>query len=91
MAILLKVHWVDKSGHPEPHQAITHIGGTSGAMCWQHTQLEAISYLERGLFSYYIEKDARVWKLAVALTADQQKHLIIQSDGQPSQSLPDLL
>jgi hypothetical protein len=90
MAIVLKVKWVDKSDQPEPFQRIRQIGGDSRQMPWQHTQEQAIESIERGLFSYYVEKDARVLKLDVGLTADGKKFLTVPEAGGDPQLLLDL-
>jgi hypothetical protein len=90
MAIVLKVEWVDKSDQPEPHQRIRYVGGNSGELQWKHTQAQAIESIESGLFTYYVEKDARVLELSVGLTADGKKHLTIQADGGHPQPLLDL-
>jgi hypothetical protein len=84
MAILLKVKWIDKSDHPELHQRVGHIGGSSREFQWQHTQAQAIESIERGEFAYYVIKDVRALKLDVALTADGKKYLTIQAgNGHP--------
>ncbi|MGA2242675.1 MAG: DUF3892 domain-containing protein [Verrucomicrobiota bacterium] len=90
MAILLEVKWVDKSDQPDPHQRIRAIGGDSMELRWKHSQAEAIESIERGLFAYYVEKDAHALKLDVGLTADGKKYLTIQADGKHPQSLLDL-
>jgi hypothetical protein len=77
MAILLKVQWVDKSDQLEPHQQIRHIGGVSGRLRWKYTQAQAIESIERGMFAYYVEKDARSLSLVVGQTSDGQKFLTL--------------
>ena len=66
MAVLLKVQWVDQSNGVEPHRRIAHIGGISGALPWKHSQAQAIESIERGLFVYYVENDARAVRLGRA-------------------------
>jgi hypothetical protein len=90
MAILLKVKWVDKSDQSDPHQRIRCIGGDSRELQWKHTEAQAIESIERGLFAYYVEKDARALKLDVGLTADGKKYLTIQAGGRHPQPLLDL-
>jgi hypothetical protein len=90
MAIVLKVKWVDKSNQPAPSQRIRQIGGDSRQMRWQHTQEQAIESIERGLFTYYVEKDARILKLDVGLTADGKKYLTVPKAGGDPQLLLDL-
>src|SRR5258708_32789579 len=87
MAILLKVKWVEQTDHPVPYQRIRRIGGDTNEMEWQHTRAQAIEGIERGQFSYYLEKDALVLKLDVGQTADGHKYLTIQGNGGPPQAL----
>jgi hypothetical protein len=90
MAIVLKVKWIDRSDQPEPHQRIRHIGGESRELRWKHTQSQAIESIERGLFAYYVEKDAHALVLRVGLTADGKKHLTLQAGGEQAHILFDL-
>jgi len=87
MALVLTVKWVEQSNQPEPHQRIKHVGGVSGQLRWKHTQAEAVEAIERGLFAYYFEWDARPVKLEIAQTAGR-KYLTVGS-GQ-SHTLLDL-
>ena len=91
MALVLTVQWVEQSNQPEPHLRIRHIGGVSGQLRWKHTQAEAVEAIERGLFAYYFEWDARPArpvKLEIAQAADGRKYLTVGS-GQ-SHALLDL-
>jgi hypothetical protein len=81
MAILLEVKWVDQSEHVPAHQRIRHIGGNSGRLRWKHTQAEAIESIESSLFSYYFKVKGRASRLRVGLTADGQKFLTMEDDG----------
>jgi len=90
MSILLKVSWVDKADQPEVHRRIRRIGGSSRELQWNHTREQAIEYIERGQFAYYVEKDARALELGVGRTADGNKYLKTEADGEPSQLLLDL-
>ena len=90
MAILLKVKWVDKSDQPDAYQRIRCIGGDSRGLQWKHTEAQAIESIERGLFKYYVEKDARVIQLDVGLTADGRKFLTVQAGTRHLHPLLDL-
>lgn len=82
MAIVLKIKWVEQSSQPEPHLRIRKIGGDSGQFLWKHTQAEAVANLERELFAYYVEQNARPLKLDIAQAADGTKYLTV-FPGQP--------
>jgi len=92
MAILLKVKWVDKSDQSEPHQRIRHIGGDSRELKWKHSQAEAVDFIERRQFEYYIhiEKTPRPVRLDVASTPDGEKYLTAQIGDDASQLLFEL-
>ena len=81
---------MNKSNQPEPSQRIRQIGGDSRELRWQHSQSQAIESIERGLFTYYVEKDARILKLDVGLTADGKKYLTVPEAGGDPQLLLDL-
>jgi hypothetical protein len=84
MSILLKVQWVDEAvdeaEQADPCQRIRHIGGTSGALRWQHSLEQAIESIEHGLFTYYVKQGTRALKLDVGLATNGNKYLKIQAD-----------
>lgn len=88
MAILLKVQWVDQSDQPDLFQRVRHIGGDTGQMHWQHSQAQAIESIERGLFTYYLEKDSKVLTLNIARTSDGRKYLSADDGQLPLLNLP---
>jgi hypothetical protein len=90
MAILLKVKWVDQSDQPDPYQRISHIGGHAGEYQWKHTHVQAIQFIEHGLFHYYVEKDARALKLEVGLAPNGCKYLKTPVDSHQPQLLLNL-
>ena len=90
MAIALMVRWVDKSDQPEPQERIRHIGGDSGKLLWKHTRAQAIEFIERGEFAYFVEADFRPWRLEVGRASDGRKYLTIENQGAPPQLLLNL-
>ena len=90
MFILLEVQWVDQSNQPEPRQRIRHIGGDSGQFQWQHSEAQAIEFIERGQFAYYVKKDAGALNLGIGRTADGGKYLTIPANDGQLQVLLDL-
>lgn len=80
MAILLKVHWVDKTEDAGSSQRVRHIGGSSRALRWKHSQAEAIRAIEKGEFTYYMEKETLVFELQVGTSSDGQKYLKTKAD-----------
>jgi len=90
MAILLKVKWVEKTDQIEPHRRIQHIGGDSRQLQWKHSHADAIQYIERKQFEYYIERSPRPVRLDVARTPDGKKYLTTQTEPESFQLLLDL-
>jgi Protein of unknown function (DUF3892) len=90
MFILLEVQWVDQFNQPEARQRIRHIGGDSMEFQWQHTEAQAIEFIERGEFAYFVKHGAGSLNLAVGHTADGGKYLTISADGGQLQTLLDL-
>ena len=90
MFILLEVQWVDQSNHPEAHQRIRRIGGDSGQFQWQHTQAQAIEFIERGQFAYFVKHGDGTLNLDVDRAADGGKYLTIPADGGQLRVLLDL-
>jgi hypothetical protein len=80
MAILLKVHWVDKTEDAGSFQRVRHIGGSTRALRWKHSQAEAIRAIEKGEFTYYMEKETLVFELLVGTSSDGQKYLKTKAD-----------
>ncbi|HSY17961.1 MAG TPA: hypothetical protein VK815_06485 [Candidatus Acidoferrales bacterium] len=80
MAILLKVKWVDQEDAGDPYLRITHIGGKDGQFHWKHTHAQAVSCIEDGSFTYYVEKDARALRLEVGLAPNGGKYLKAPDD-----------
>jgi hypothetical protein len=90
MAILLKVKWVEKSDQPDPCQRIHRIGGEENDLSWQHTQAEAIRFIEHNQFVYYVEKGAHTLELKVERAADGSKYLKTTADDEQLQFLLNL-
>jgi hypothetical protein len=83
----MKVNEVWLMAHPQPHRRIRSIRGSDGQITWQHTQEQAVEYLQKGLFAYYLLHDARAVRLVVGRTAEGESFLKAEPDGES----PDLL
>lgn len=82
MSILLKVQWVDQAEQADLCQRIKHIGGSSRALRWKHSQDEAIRSIEHNIFTYYVKKDAHALKLEIGLATNGRKYLKLPDDDQ---------
>ncbi|MEI8288664.1 MAG: hypothetical protein WCH99_11700 [Verrucomicrobiota bacterium] len=79
--ITLMVNQVSQAEHREPHRRIRSIHGPVGQGEWQHTQTQAIDFIERWQFSYYMVKDGRPVRLVIGRTADGETFLKTELDG----------
>jgi hypothetical protein len=84
---MLKVNRVSLTEHHEAHQRLRSIHGPVGQGEWQHTQEQAVVFIENRMFSYYLLKDSRAVRLVVGRTAAGEKFLKAEPDG----DTPDLL
>lgn len=90
----LKIDCIKKSDRFNPHERITHVGGVNrDGGRWRVTQQEAISNIESGNWSFYVERPTgdRV-EVIVATSAQANKYLKTTADGdQPNNllSLPE--
>jgi hypothetical protein len=46
----LRVTCINKREHQNPHERITHIGGTG----WKYTETDAISYIKQRTHTFYV-------------------------------------
>jgi hypothetical protein len=55
--------------------------GQTGEINWQHTSADAVEYLQRGLFSYFLQRNQKVEPLVLGITAEGEKFLKALSDA----------
>ena len=75
MPIVLKVEKIAISDNLEEHSRIQSIGGSAGQGTWQHTQEQAIEYIENHLFIYCLQHEGRAVRLTIGRTLDGRKFL----------------
>lgn len=81
MAILLRVEWVDRDDTALPGKNVRHIGGSSLKCEWKHSAEDAIHFIERDEFTYYMNANAQMLKVEVGIGADGKKFLKTHADG----------
>jgi hypothetical protein len=86
--LLLTVDWITPAEDRDASHAVRSIGGRSGDLKWEHSQEQAISYIERGLFEYFVREHSQNLKLKVATTMEGRKYLKV--DAQPGVPVSDL-
>ena len=81
-ALLLKVDHVSLLDHPEPQRRILAVHGKYGRDGeWRHTHEQAIEYIEKRMFSYYVNQDTRAVRLVVGRTPTGGKFLKSELDA----------
>ena len=84
-----QIRCIKKSDRYSAHERITHIGGLNpdGAR-WSLTQEAAIQGIEQGKWSFYVERPAgHTVKVVVAISANRNKYLKTESDGEQPNNL----
>jgi hypothetical protein len=81
MPITLKVNKVCLVENVSPQRRVRSIHGRNGQGKWQHTQEQAIEFIENRLFSYYLINDERPVHLVVGQALTGEKFLKAEPDG----------
>jgi hypothetical protein len=81
MPVILKVNQVCLAEAVAPQQRVLSIHGRSGQGEWQHTQEQAIEYIENRLFSYFIIHQELAVRLVVGQAPTGEKFLKAEPDG----------
>jgi hypothetical protein len=94
MAQSVRIECINKTDRMNPHERIRNVGGAnSDRSRWRLSQAEAISYIENGTYSFYVERPQRD-RVAVVVAVSQygNKYLKTSAAGdQPNNllSLPE--
>lgn len=83
-----QIECINKLDRPNPHERITHVGGTSGGG-WRITQQEAIRYIERNEWRFWVKPAGAtksVW-VVVAVSRYGHKYLKTENDGEHPNNL----
>ena len=82
MKILLTVKTIGNVNKPDTGHdySIEYLGGKSGEFDWQHTEAQAISYIEQGLFDYFIREDSQNLLVKLGVTPEGRKYLKVDAD-----------
>ena len=88
MGMQHEVKCINKSDRYNPHERIVSIGGVNpDATRWKLSQQDAIKGIEDGKWSFYVAKNGNVVAVVVAVSAQGNKYLKTQADGEQPNNL----
>jgi hypothetical protein len=88
MASRHQITWVNKIDRNNPHELIWSIGGTnSDGIRWKLKQQEAIAGIESGKWKFYVSVDGKSVGVIVATSAQGNKYLKTENDGEQPNNL----
>jgi Protein of unknown function (DUF3892) len=84
----IQVKCITKSNRYDPHERITHIGGTNpDGSRWKLTQEDAIKGIESGKWEFYVSANGHHVKVIVSTSRFGNKYLKTVSDGDQPDNL----
>jgi len=89
MATRLQVMCINKTDRYNAHERIKAIGGTiGGTYRWNHTQEQAIKWIEDGSFAYFVvNKEGNEIDVIVAVSQYGHKYIKTKADGEQPDNL----
>lgn len=88
MAQDVQIKCINKSDRYNPHERITHVGGTNpDGTRWKLTQEAAIAGIEAGKWNFYVSVGGRTVRVIVARSAAGHKYLKTENDGEQPNNL----
>jgi Protein of unknown function (DUF3892) len=86
MAKTCQIKCINKLDRFNPHERITHVGGYE-TKPWKITQQEAIDYIEKNEWKFFVRVDGKSVWVVVALSRFGHKYLKTEDDGEDQNNL----
>lgn len=88
MAATYEVKCINKSDRFNPHERILFIGGLNAdGTRWKLSQQDAIKGIEEGKWAFYVSKNGKSVWVVVAVSAQGNKYLKTEADGEQPNNL----
>ncbi len=88
MAQTFQITCVNKSDRPNPHERITHFGGTAaGGKRWKLTQASVITGVENGMWKFFVSVDGKSVRVIVSTSQHGEKYLKTENDSEQPNNL----
>jgi hypothetical protein len=88
MASRHEIRCINKTDRYDPHDRIRSIGGVNGdGTRWKLSQPDAIAGIERGEWSFFVNRGGRTADVIVAISRYDNKYLKTVADGEQPDNL----